>query len=101
MLSGTPTRNVGVTMLCRVPGATGALTPTFNPHAHAASIAPSRPPAVVGVDRDELPSSPGGGVVGSVGSGEPMAVLAHRDGWRRVATQFGAKGWVRAADLCG
>jgi hypothetical protein len=55
----------------------------------------------VGVDRDELPSSPGGGVVGSVGSGEPMAVLAHRDGWRRVATQFGAKGWVRAADLCG
>jgi hypothetical protein len=51
-LSGTPTRNVGVATLCRVPGANGALTPTFNPHAH-------------------------------------------------VATQVGAKGWLRAADLCG
>jgi RNA polymerase sigma factor (sigma-70 family) len=100
-LSGTPTRNVGVAILCRVPGANGALTPTFNPHARAASVAPPRPPSVVCVDRDELRSSPGGGAVGSVGSGEPLRVLARRDGWRRVATQFGARGWVRTADLCG
>jgi hypothetical protein len=35
------------------------------------------------------------------GSGEPLGVLQKSRGWRRVATEFGATGWVPARDLCG
>jgi RNA polymerase sigma factor (sigma-70 family) len=97
-LSGTPTSAVGVAILCRAPGPGGALTPALSPHGRAAA---PRPPAVVCVARDELRSARGGGVIGSVGSGEPLRVLRRADAWRKVETQFGATGWVRARDLCG
>ena len=95
-LSGTPTRRVGVAVLCRVPGPDGALTPM--PIARAATAGR---PAVVCVARDDLRAGPHGDVTGSVGEREPLRILARRDGWRRVATQFGATGWVPAGDLCG
>jgi RNA polymerase sigma factor (sigma-70 family) len=100
-LSGARTGDVGVALLCRVPGPDGALTPGFNAQARAAANAVPRPPAVGCVDRDELRTSPGGDAIGSIGSGEPLRVLARRDGWRRVRTEFGATGWVVAKDLCG
>jgi RNA polymerase sigma factor (sigma-70 family) len=100
-VSGRRRRDVGVAMLCRVPSPSGALTPSFDPTTHAASLAAARPAAVVCVDRDELRSRPRGGAIGSVSSGEPLHVLSSRGAWRRVATQFGARGWIRAADLCG
>jgi SH3-like domain-containing protein len=53
------------------------------------------------VSRDELRPAPGGAVVGSIGRGEPLGVLRRRAGWRQVETQFGARGWVKARDLCG
>jgi hypothetical protein len=53
------------------------------------------------VGRDYLHSSPAGAVTGSIGSGEPLRVLARRGAWRRVATEFGATGWVPARNLCG
>jgi SH3-like domain-containing protein len=89
-----------VALLCRIPGPDGTLTPGFNAQARASANAAPRPPALVCVD-DELRSSPGGDVIGSIGSGEPLRVLARRDGWRHVATEFGATGWVAATDLCG
>jgi hypothetical protein len=100
-LSGTPTRRVGVAILCRVPGPDGALTPGFNAQARGAATAAPRPPAVACVARDYLRATPGAGVIGSIGSGEPLRVLGRRDGWRRVATEYGATGWVPALDLCG
>jgi RNA polymerase sigma factor (sigma-70 family) len=102
-LSGAPTtKDVGVAVLCRVPGPDGALTPALRRiQPQTASTATLRPPAVVCVDRDDLRASPGGPVTGSIGSGEPMRVLARSNGWRRVATEFGAIGWVPSRDLCG
>jgi hypothetical protein len=100
-LSGTPTPKVGVAILCRVPYPGGSLTPAFNAQARGASTAAPRPPAVACVARDYLRAAPRAGVVGSIGSGEPLRVLGRRDGWRRVATEFGATGWVPALDLCG
>jgi hypothetical protein len=72
---------------CRIPGPDGALTAGFNARARAATSAAPRPPAVACVDRDELRSSPRGDVIGSIGSGEPLRVLARRDGWRRVGVK--------------
>jgi RNA polymerase sigma factor (sigma-70 family) len=100
-LSGRPSREVGVAVLCRVPGPDGALTPALRAHTASTSAAPQPAPAVVCVDRDFLRRLPAGGVTGSVGRGEPLRVLDRSPGWRRVATQFGATGWVRASDLCG
>jgi hypothetical protein len=89
-------------MLCRVPGPDGALTPALRRiQPRTASTATLRPPAVACVDRDDLRGSPGGAVTGSIGSGEPMRVLARSKGWRRIATEFGAIGWVPSRDLCG
>jgi uncharacterized protein YgiM (DUF1202 family) len=90
-----------VAVLCRVPGPDGALTSSLNAGARGAATAPVRRPAVACVDRDYLRSSPAGGVTGSIGSGEPLRVLQRSRGWRRVATEFGATGWVPARDLCG
>jgi hypothetical protein len=100
-LSGTHSRDVGVAVLCRVPGPDGALTSSLNASARGATAASVRPPAIACVGRDYLRSSPAGGVTGSVGSGEPLRVLRRRGSWRRVATEFGATGWVPARDLCG
>jgi RNA polymerase sigma factor (sigma-70 family) len=101
-LSGVSTRKVGVAILCRVPGPDGALTPALNnAQARSSSTTVLRPPAVACVARDYLRSSPAGGVTGSISSGEPLRVLARNNGWRQVATQFGATGWVAARDLCG
>jgi hypothetical protein len=100
-LSGRRTRGVGVAILCRVPGPDGALTPAFNAQARGASMTAPRPPAVACVDRGYLRGSPAGDVTGSIGSGEPLRVLQRTKGWRRVATEFGAIGWVAAMDLCG
>jgi hypothetical protein len=80
----------------------GALTPALRRiQPRTASTATLRPPAVACVGRDALRASPGGAVLGSIGSGEPMRVLARSKGWRRVATEFGAIGWVPSRDLCG
>jgi hypothetical protein len=101
-LSGRSTREVGVAVLCRVPGPDGALTPALSrAQPRTSSTATLRPPPVACVDRDYLRASPGADVTGSIGSGEPVRVLARRGGWRRVATEFGATGWVPARDLCG
>jgi hypothetical protein len=101
-LTGRSTRSVGVAVLCRVPGPDGALTPALSrTQPRISSTATLRPPPVACVDRDYLRASPAGDVTGSIGSGEPLRVLTRRDGWRRVATEFGANGWVPAADLCG
>jgi len=100
-VSGASARPVGVAMLCGVPDPTGALTPAWNRRARAAAVPADRPAAVACVARDELRSAPGGGVIGSISSGEPLRVVARGAGWRRVATQFGAKGWVPARDVCG
>jgi hypothetical protein len=35
------------------------------------------------------------------GPARSLRVLERRNGWRRVATGFGATGWVPARDLCG
>src|SRR5262249_6005049 len=53
-LSGTHGRNVGVAILCRVPGPDGSLTPT----SATASAASAQPPAVVCVERDYLRAKP-------------------------------------------
>jgi RNA polymerase sigma factor (sigma-70 family) len=100
-LSGTRSRDVGVAVLCRVPGPDGALTSSLNASARAATAASVRPPAVACVGRDYLRSSPAGDVTGSVGSGEPLRVLQRHRSWRRVATEFGATGWLPSRDLCG
>jgi Bacterial SH3 domain len=100
-LSGAPTRRVGVAILCRVPYADGALTPAFNAQARGASTAAPRPPAVACAARDYLRAAPGAGVIGSIGTGEPLRVLRRRGGWRKVATEFGATGWVPALEPCG
>jgi hypothetical protein len=47
------------------------------------------------------PKSPAGAVTGSIGSGDPLRVLRRSRGWRRVATEFGATGWVPRGNLCG
>jgi RNA polymerase sigma factor (sigma-70 family) len=96
-LSGTRGKNVGVAILCRVPGPDGSLTPT----SATANAAAARPPAVVCVERDYLRAAPHSGVLGSVSSGEPVHVLGRAPAWRHVKTQFGRTGWVPAADLCG
>lgn len=101
-LSGRSTRDVGVAVLCRVPGPDGALTPALSrTQPRTSSTATRRPPPVACVARDDLRASPGGHVTGSIGSGEPVRVLLRRSGWRKVATEFGATGWVPARDLCG
>jgi RNA polymerase sigma factor (sigma-70 family) len=101
VLAGTRSRDVGVAVLCHIPGPDGALTSSLHAGARGATTASVRPPAVACVGRDYLRSSPAGGVTGSVGSGEPLDVLQKSRGWRRVATEFGATGWVPARDLCG
>jgi RNA polymerase sigma factor (sigma-70 family) len=100
-LRGNATGDVGVAVLCRVPGPDGALTPGWNAQARATASAVARPPAVACVPRDYLRVAPRGGVAGSIAGGEPLRVLLRRDGWRKVSTQFGATGWVPARDLCG
>jgi RNA polymerase sigma factor (sigma-70 family) len=101
-LSGRPTRgDVGVAILCRVPGRDGALAAAWSAPPHAGLSAAQRPAAVTCVGRGALRSSPGGGVTGSIAAGEPLHVVGRRAGWREVATQFGATGWVPAGDLCG
>jgi hypothetical protein len=59
-LSGTHSRDVGVAVLCRVPGPDGALTSSLNASARGATAASVRPPAVACVGRDYLRSSPAG-----------------------------------------
>jgi RNA polymerase sigma factor (sigma-70 family) len=100
-LSGTAGRSVGVAVLCRVPGRDGALTGAWTAPGRAATGAALRPVAVACTARDYLRDAPAGGVMGSIGSGEPLRVLGRRGSWRHVATQFGATGWVLAGDLCG
>jgi RNA polymerase sigma factor (sigma-70 family) len=100
-LSGRPTREVGVAILCRVPGRDGALTPAFSAPPRGGLSAAQRPAAVACVDRDALRSSPAGGVTGSIAAGEPLHLVGRRAAWREVATQFGATGWVPARDVCG
>jgi hypothetical protein len=69
--------------------------------AGGASTAAPRPPAVACAARDYLRAAPGAGVIGSIGTGEPLRVLRGWGGWRKVATEFGATGWLPALDLCG
>jgi len=101
-LTGRATRDVGVAVLCRVPGPDGALTPALSrTQPRTSSTATRRPPPVACVERDYLRAAPGGDVTGSIGSGEPLRVLARRGAWRRVTTEFGATGWIPARDICG
>jgi RNA polymerase sigma factor (sigma-70 family) len=100
-LSGRATREVGVAILCRVPGRDGALTPAFSAPPRGRLSAAQRPVAVACVGRDALRSSPAGGVTGSIAAGEPLRVVGRRSAWSEVATQFGATGWVPGRDLCG
>ena len=49
------------------------------------------------VRRAELFQRPGGDAVGSVRLGQPVRTSGEpRDGWRRVTTDTGESGWVRA-----
>ncbi len=95
VLTGRPTRHVGVAVLCRVPGPDGALT------GRAAASAGVHAAAVVCARRRYLRAAPAGDVVGSVSGGEPLRVLGRRGSWRQVRTQFARTGWVPSTAVCG
>lgn len=89
---GPPGRTARVTVLCKAPDASGSIV-AGRPMARAAGGARLR----VRVDRAELFESPGGAAVGSVRRDQPVrAVGPVKNGWRRVTTDTGATGWVRA-----
>jgi RNA polymerase sigma factor (sigma-70 family) len=99
-LSGERTGTVHVAVLCRVPAANGAITPQgVGPQTRGVSAGGAT--AVACVAHDFLRVTPNGGVIGSVGRAEPLRPLGSAAGWRKVQTQFGATGWLPAADLCG
>jgi RNA polymerase sigma factor (sigma-70 family) len=100
-LAGSPTREVGIAILCRMPGPSGTLTPALTTLVHSATSGGARPLAITCVRRDYLHTTPGGDPTGSIARGEKVAVLARANGWRQIETQFRKTGWVRAGDLCG
>lgn len=81
-----------VTVLCKARDGSGSIV-AGRPMARAAAGAMLH----VRVDRAELFESPGGAAVGSVRRDQPVrAAGPAKDGWRRVKTDTGVTGWVRA-----
>jgi len=95
-LPGTAATQVSI--LCKAPDARGSIvagSPLRAPGAAGTRILRVR------VARSELFERPGGAAVGSVRFGQPVQTLgrATQSGWRRVRTDTGATGWVRAHAL--
>jgi hypothetical protein len=81
-----------VTVLCKRPDASGSIV-AGTPQGRAASGSTLH----VKVTRAELFQRPGGAAVGSVRRGQPVRASGDsRDGWRKVTTDTGETGWVRA-----
>ncbi len=81
-----------MTVLCKRPDASGSIV-AGQPQGRAASGITLH----VKVSRAELFERPGGAAVGSVRLGQPVRTSGEpRDGWRRVTTDTGETGWVRA-----
>ena len=95
-LPGTAATQVGI--LCKAPDARGSIV-AGSPL--AATGAAGTRILRVRVARSELFERPGGAAVGSVRFGQPVQTLggATQPGWRRVRTDTGATGWVRARAL--
>ena len=98
-VSGAPPgREIGVAVLCRRPGPDGSIGPGES--ARAAATGGGRPAAVCRTHA-YLHTTPGGGTAGSVRLAQPVRILSRAPGWRRVRTDLGDAGWVRASALCG
>jgi RNA polymerase sigma factor (sigma-70 family) len=81
-----------VTVLCKRPDASGSIV-AGQPQGRAASGIALH----VKVTRAELFERPGGAAVGSVRLGQPVRASGDpRNGWRKVTTDTGATGWLRA-----
>ena len=81
-----------VTLLCKRPDASGSIV-AGRPRGRVASAATLH----VRVTRAELFERPGGAAVGSVRLGQPVRASGGvRGGWRRITTDTGEAGWVRA-----
>jgi RNA polymerase sigma factor (sigma-70 family) len=84
---------VTVAIVCRHPDATGSVRAAPVAPAGTATVHPCR-------RRAALSDAPGGAVLGTVTSHQPLAVLGARPGWLRVRTDAGRAGWVRARVAC-
>ena len=81
-----------VTVLCKRPDASGSIVAGRSQGRAASGVA-----LHVKVTRAELFERPGGAAVGSVRLGQPVRTSGERrDGWRKVTTDTGETGWVRA-----
>jgi RNA polymerase sigma factor (sigma-70 family) len=81
-----------VTVLCKRPDRSGSIV-AGRPQGRAANGITLH----VKVTRAELFRRPGGAAVGSVRLGQPVRTSGNaQDGWRRVTTDTGEKGWLRA-----
>jgi RNA polymerase sigma factor (sigma-70 family) len=86
-------RTVTVAIVCREPHAAGSI--------RAAPVARAGLPLVHACRlRAALSERPGGSVVGTVTSRQPLAVLGSRAGWLRVRTDAGQRGWVQSQVAC-
>jgi hypothetical protein len=90
---GATTASAVVTVLCKKPDASGSIV-AGTPQGHAAGEITLH----VKVPRAELLQRPGGAAVGSVRLGQPVRTTGSGSrGWRRVTTDTGETGWVRAS----
>ena len=89
---GSKVTSAVVTVLCKRPDASGSIV-AGQPQGRAASGTTLH----VKVTRAELFQRPDGAAVGSVRLGQPVRASGEpRDGWRKVTTDPGETGWVRA-----
>jgi RNA polymerase sigma factor (sigma-70 family) len=90
---GATTASAVVTVLCKKPDASGSIV-AGTPQGRAAGEITLH----VKVPRAELLQRPGGAAVGSVRLGQPVRTTGSGSrGWRRVTTDTGETGWVRAS----
>ncbi|MEO8690159.1 MAG: hypothetical protein ABI611_18325 [Solirubrobacteraceae bacterium] len=86
------TTSAVVTVLCKRPDTSGSIV-AGTPQGRAASGSTLH----VQVTRAELFRRPGGAAVGSVRLGQPVRASGSvRHGWRKIMTDTGEPGWVRA-----
>jgi RNA polymerase sigma factor (sigma-70 family) len=79
-------------MLCKQPARSGSVVATDQRPA-------GRPTHTVRADEALLYAAPGGAAIGSVRRDQPVRVTASDGDWRRIVTDLGQRGWVRASVL--
>jgi hypothetical protein len=92
-------RRVVVSVLCKRPDAQGSVQadPSFAGGGRGARAAsPARANAVVVAASAEILDAPGGAPIATALRGQPVRIEMTRDGWSRVVTDGGDRGWVRS-----